>query len=152
MKLLDKTNATPVSNAKPSAKTLTFEKTTESITVRVCPEFMEDHSQPENSHFFWAYHVTIENKSNKTVQLLTRHWRISDAKGLIQDVKGDGIVGNQPVLKPGERFQYSSGAPLKTPSGMMFGSYGVIESEGTSFNVEIPAFSLDSPYRNTSVH
>ena len=129
-----------------------YSKTTRSVTVTVTPEFLQDQSKPEEGHFVWAYHVTIENRSEETVQLLTRYWRIIDGTGRAQEVRGPGVVGEQPVLRPGESFEYTSGTPLPTPSGFMVGSYQMTTMDGSRFDVGIPAFSLDSPYIQRSIH
>lgn len=125
---------------------------TKSIEVVVEPVFLEDHSEPDDLHFVWAYHVTITNHGHETVQLKNRHWRITDANGHTIDVKGPGVVGEQPVLEPGESFEYTSGTPLKTPSGIMLGTYEMVDAGGASFDVAIPAFSLDSPHQQATVN
>jgi len=122
-----------------------YEKITRGIAVRVQPFYLEDQSTPEESHYVWAYRVRIENKGDETVQLRTRYWRITDARGRIQEVRGPGVVGEQPVLKPGEMFEYTSGCPLPTSSGFMVGSYQMESAGGETFDIAIPAFSLDSP-------
>ena len=129
-----------------------YEQTTEAISVSVEPVYLDDHSAPDENHYVWAYHVRIENRGRSTVQLLTRHWKITDSMGQIQEVRGDGVVGEQPVLDPGEVFEYTSGTPLATPSGIMAGSYHMLADGGRRFNVEIPPFSLDSPYQSGQVH
>ncbi len=118
---------------------------THAIEVSVTPRFLPDRSSPENNYFFWAYTITISNRGTETVQLKTRHWRITDALGRLQEVRGAGVVGEQPMLKPGEKFEYTSGVPLPTSSGFMTGSYGMTSAGGRSFDVDIPAFSLDAP-------
>jgi len=118
---------------------------TRQIEVKVAPRFMPDRSSPENGYFFWAYTITLRNQGEETVQLKTRHWRITDAQGRLQEVRGAGVVGEEPVLRPGGHFEYTSGVPLPTPSGFMVGTYGMITAEGESFDIEIPAFSLDIP-------
>jgi ApaG protein len=125
---------------------------TRGIKVAVQPVFLEDQSVPDAHHFVWAYHVRIENGCSSTVQLMTRHWRITDAFGHVHEVKGDGVVGKQPVLLPGDVFEYASGTPLATPYGVMFGTYQMVSEEGEHFDVEIPAFSLDSPYHRIVAH
>ena len=117
---------------------------TRNIEVVVKPRFVADRSSPENNYFFWAYSISITNNSDETVQLKTRHWRITDANGRRQEVRGAGVVGEEPVLKAGEQFEYTSGVPLQTPSGFMVGSYGMVSSAGEHFDIEVPAFSLDS--------
>ena len=125
-----------------------YSQTTRAITVTVKPFFLDEQSSPSDSHFVWAYHVRIENSGDETVQLLNRHWRITDSLGRMQEVRGAGVVGEQPVLKPGESFEYTSGTPLPTPSGIMGGSYQMEASEtGERFDVTIPDFSLDSPHQ-----
>lgn len=129
-----------------------YEKTTRAITITVRPFYLDEQSEPDEEHYVWAYKVSIENSGKETVQLLNRHWRITDKLGRLQEVKGSGVVGEQPVLNPGDSFQYTSGTPLQTPSGIMIGSYEMESSEGERFNVEIPAFSLDSPYDSASIN
>ncbi len=129
-----------------------YEAITDGIKVTVRPVFLEDQSQPEQNHYVWAYHVRIENLGERTVQLLNRHWRITDAAGRTQEVRGPGVVGEQPILKTGEIFEYTSGTPLATPSGMMAGTYEMEDREGRLIEVEVPAFSLDSPHGSTQVH
>ncbi|MBL6929795.1 MAG: Co2+/Mg2+ efflux protein ApaG [Rhodospirillales bacterium] len=129
-----------------------YEQTTQGICVSVQPSFLETHSAPDDGRFVWAYSIRIENQGRQSVRLMTRHWRITDARGEIQEVDGDGVVGEQPVIDPGGSFEYTSGAPLATPSGFMVGSYCMETVAGESFVVEIPAFSLDSPYLQTPIH
>ena len=118
---------------------------TRNIAVSVEISYLETHSSPDDSQYFWAYRVTIENQGNETVQLLSRHWMITNARGELNEVKGPGVVGEQPILKPGESYQYTSGCPLNTPWGMMGGSYQMESESGEQFDIEIPTFSLDSP-------
>lgn len=118
---------------------------TRKIEVSVTPRFVSERSSPDNGYFFWSYTIDIANHGDETVQLKTRHWRITDALGRLQEVKGPGVVGEEPTLKPGESFEYTSGVPLPTPSGFMTGSYGMITTAGERFDIEIPAFSLDAP-------
>ncbi|MBT3358680.1 MAG: Co2+/Mg2+ efflux protein ApaG [Rhodospirillales bacterium] len=129
-----------------------YEQTTQGICVSVQPSFMETHSAPEDGRFVWAYSIRIENKGRQTVRLMTRHWEITDARGETHEVDGDGVIGEQPVIDPGNSFEYTSGAPLATPSGFMVGSYRMETDTGESIDVAIPAFSLDSPYLNTPIH
>jgi ApaG protein len=129
-----------------------YAQTTRDITVTVQPVYLPDQSSPEDNHYVWAYHVRIENKGPQTVQLLTRHWRITDSNGQVQEVRGEGVVGEQPVLKPGGAFEYTSGTPLPTPSGIMAGTYQMESERGDRFDVEIPAFSLDSPHQAARLH
>ncbi|MDX2101437.1 MAG: Co2+/Mg2+ efflux protein ApaG [Alphaproteobacteria bacterium] len=125
-----------------------YSKTTEGITVTVQPFYLAEQSSPDEGHYVWAYHVRIENGGRQTVQLKTRYWRITDAHGRVQEVRGAGVVGEQPVLDPGDFFEYTSGTPLSTPSGIMTGTYQMEASDGRQFDAEIPAFSLDSPHQS----
>ena len=126
---------------------------TRGIAVSVEPTYLETRSSPDDSQYFWAYRVIIENQGRETVHLLSRHWMITNARGELTEVKGPGVVGEQPVLKPGESFEYTSGAPLDTPSGFMAGAYHMtVPSSGENFDVAIPTFSLDSPHQNNRVH
>ena len=118
---------------------------TRQIEVTVEPNFLPERSAPERGQFFWSYTITITNGGPLTVQLKTRHWVITDATGRTQEVRGEGVVGEQPVLAPGEHFKYTSGVPLPTPSGFMPGSYRMLGDDGEQFDITIPAFSLDSP-------
>jgi len=129
-----------------------YEQTTHDISVLVIPEYLEDQSDPDEGRYVWAYHVRIENKGEGTAQLLTRHWRITDANGTVQEVRGPGVIGEQPVLGPGDSFEYTSGTPLVTPSGFMEGSYQMTTPDGTHFDIAVPAFSLDSPHAPTRIH
>lgn len=124
-----------------------YTDTTRSIQVTVEPMYLDEQSEPEEGHFVWAYHVRIENQGRETVQLRSRYWRITDSLGRTQEVRGSGVVGEHPVLHPGDAFEYTSGTPLPTPSGIMVGSYQMVTSKGEDFDVAIPAFSLDSPYQ-----
>jgi ApaG protein len=128
-----------------------YRAVTRDIRVTVTPHYLADRSSPADGRFFWAYTIEIVNLGDVTVQLRSRHWRITDAHGNRQEVKGPGVVGEQPVLKPGERFEYTSGVPLATPTGTMAGTYQMV-SEGETFDVEIPAFSLDSPHGRRVLH
>ena len=116
------------------------------VTVSVLPEYVEDDSDPGKRRFVWRYTVQIDNNVDHTIQLINRHWEITDAVGRRQIVDGEGVVGEQPVLHPGESYLYVSGCPLPEPSGMMAGHYGMRRDDGEEFRVTIPAFSLDSPY------
>lgn len=129
-----------------------YEKTTHGVRIAVEPLYLEDKSDPDECRFVWAYHVTIENQSSVTMQLISRHWRITDANGTVQEVRGDGVVGEQPVLIPGDSFEYTSGTPLGTPSGIMVGSYSMECETGDRLEVAVPAFSLDSPHERSQVH
>ena len=118
---------------------------TRGIAVSVEPAYLEARSSPVSSQHFWAYRVLIKNQGRETVQLLNRHWMITNARGELTEVKGPGVVGEQPVLKPGESFEYTSGVPLDTPSGMMGGAYQMESESSERFDIEIPTFSLDRP-------
>src|SRR3954469_22473898 len=122
-----------------------YSEVTRGIRVTVQPAYLEEQSSPDENHFVWLYHGRMENLGSETVQLRTRHWRITDGMGRLQEVRGAGVVGKQPVLKPGESFEYTSGVPLPTPSGFMTGTYGMVSAGGEPFDIEIPTFSLDSP-------
>ncbi len=129
-----------------------YESTTHSIRVRVEPHYVEDQSMPEDGYYFWTYTVTITNDGDEAVHLRSRVWRITDANGQTEEVRGPGVVGQTPTIPPGESFTYTSGCPLKTPSGIMVGSYQMAANSGTAFEVAIPAFSLDSPFVVRSVN
>ena len=122
-----------------------YSETTRSIKVTVRPFYLDQHSKPDENHFVWAYHVRIENEGSEIVQLRNRHWRITDELGRQQEVRGPGVVGEQPVLKPGQSFEYTSFCPLSTPSGFMVGDYEMETQEGEHFLIGVPAFSLDRP-------
>lgn len=123
-----------------------YEQTTKDVIVRVEPDYLDEHSSPDEHRFIWAYTIEIENQTETDLQVVERFWRIADSRGQVQEVRGDGVVGEKPVLKPGEVFRYTSGAPLTAPSGMMLGNYCVETPNGDRFDVEIPAFILDSPH------
>ena len=129
-----------------------YQETTDTIRVTVKPIYLEEQSSPTENHFVWAYQVRIENTGGETVQLLNRHWHITDSMGRQQEVRGAGVVGEQPTLAPGESFEYTSGTPLSTPSGIMVGSYEMERPDGRRFNVAIPAFSLDSPHQQIQLN
>jgi len=129
-----------------------YEAVTRGIRVRATPQYLEEESAPEDDRFFWAYTIDISNEGSETVQLRSRHWRITDAEGRTEEVRGPGVVGETPVLKPGTNFRYTSGCPLETPSGIMVGSYRMTTEDGEQFNVDIPAFSLDSPHAKRSLN
>ena len=129
-----------------------YSETTRSIRIAVEPFYVAEQSEPDTGRYVFGYRVTIENRGGETVQLLARHWRITDALGRVMEVKGPGVVGEQPRLEPGESFAYTSGTPLDTPSGIMVGSYKMVSESGELFEVRIPAFSLDAPGPRGSVH
>jgi ApaG protein len=118
---------------------------TRDIEVAVEPYYLEEQSNPEESRYVWGYRIVIENHSSLTVRLVHRYWHITDQNGLVDEVEGPGVIGEQPRLEPGDSYEYSSGCPLDTPSGMMFGHYDMQTEQGETFQVKIPAFSLDSP-------
>ncbi len=122
-----------------------YSATTRAIVVTVTPQYLPDQSDPANSQFVWAYQVRIENKGDIAVQLRSRHWKITDGLGRQQEVKGPGVIGKTPLLRPGEMFEYTSGTPLSTPSGFMGGTYQMVSESGEAFDIEIPTFSLDTP-------
>lgn len=123
-----------------------FSATTHYIRVLAVPTYLADQSNPADDYYVWAYTIQIENRGQRTVQLLNRTWHITDASGQVQEVQGPGVVGEQPVLSPGLVFQYTSGTVLHTPSGIMKGSYEMLDKDsGEHFDIEIPIFSLDSP-------
>tara|TARA_B100000686_G_C16196288_1_gene668347 strand:+ start:170 stop:583 length:414 start_codon:yes stop_codon:yes gene_type:complete len=129
-----------------------YSKTTKKINISVEPFYLEEQSEPDESHFVWAYKIIINNKGEETVKLVNRYWKIIDSGGNSREVKGPGVVGEQPTLKPGEQFEYTSSAPLNTPSGFMSGHYEMTNNNGSKFEVEIPLFSLDSPYESNQKH
>ena len=118
---------------------------THRVKVTVEPTFEPERSDPEERRYFWRYDIEIANLGDKPVTLMDRHWRITDADGRQQEVRGPGVVGEQPTIEPGQAFRYASGCPLPTPSGLMVGEYRMVDADGRSFQVSIPAFSLDSP-------
>lgn len=129
-----------------------YQAQTHGVQVTVVPEFMEKESSHEQGRYFWAYTIEIINLSQRTIQLMTRYWRITDGKGEVHEVRGDGVIGQQPVLRPGESFSYTSGCPLMTPDGSMQGHYAMLGEDGTIFDVEVPLFPLDSPYVKKVLH
>ena len=129
-----------------------FERTTRNIRVAVKPAFLDDQSDPEEDQYLWSYTVTIENNGPETVQLISRYWHITDGDGRVQEVRGPGVVGAQPVLAPGQVFQYTSGCPLPTASGFMTGRYQMRSASGEAFEAEIPAFILESPHARRQIH
>lgn len=122
-----------------------YTRTTRNIKITAVPHYLAEQSDPHEQHYVWAYTIQLENMGKETVQLLNRHWQITDAAGVVQEVQGSGVIGEQPVLHPGDAYQYTSGAALKTTSGIMVGKYEMETAEGERFMVDIPPFSLDSP-------
>ncbi|HJS45731.1 MAG TPA: Co2+/Mg2+ efflux protein ApaG [Rhizomicrobium sp.] len=129
-----------------------YELETRRIRVAVRPAYLDDQSCPEDDRYVWSYTVTIENRGAEPVQLLSRYWNIVDGAGRVQEVRGPGVVGAQPVIAPGESFQYTSGCPLETASGTMSGRYQMMSASGENFEAEIPAFLLESPYERRQIH
>lgn len=125
-----------------------YEQETQGLVVRVEPQFLPEESAPSEGRFVWSYTIEIENRGADKVQLLSRFWRITDENGLTQEVRGPGVVGQQPVIEPGERFRYSSAAPLAAPSGVMVGAYSMVRvDDGQAFDIAVPLFALESPHR-----
>ena len=123
-----------------------YSKTTKKINITVNPYYLEDQSEPDDQHYVWAYQVIINNLGKESVQLINRYWKIIDSNGSKQEVKGEGVVGEQPILNPGEKFEYTSGTPLSTPSGFMEGHYEMETKNGFIFEASIPQFALDIPF------
>jgi ApaG protein len=119
--------------------------TTDGVTVRVSVSYLPEQSEPDRGRWFWAYHIRIENEGAGPVQLLTRHWIITDGRGARHSVEGEGVVGEQPIVEPGASFDYVSGCPLATPTGAMQGTYRMVGEDGRAFDVAIPRFSLMAP-------
>lgn len=123
-----------------------YEHITQGVRIRVRPKFMHDELEPSRGRFMWSYTVDVENESDQAWTIVRRHWQIVDAQGRMQAVDGEGVIGQTPTLQPGERFSYTSGAPLAAPSGMMSGTYDLQDESGFEIVATIPVFSLDSPY------
>lgn len=121
------------------------EAVTRNIRVTVEPEYAAGRSNPQQNQWFWLYTVRVSNEGRETVQLISRHWIITDAMGKVDEVRGPGVVGKQPILEPGESFEYTSGCPLRTPFGSMRGTYQMVTDRQDHFDVEIPAFTLIEP-------
>jgi len=131
---------------------LTFEEVTHGVRIAVQSYYLDEQSEPENGKFFWAYRIKIINESDEKVKLIDRHWVIIDGNGITKEVKGEGVIGEQPLMQPSQEFIYTSGTPLDTPSGFMRGTYGMIKGEKERIDVVIPAFSLDSPYGELKIN
>jgi ApaG protein len=129
-----------------------YSKTTKGVTVTVTPYFLDEQSSPQEGHYVWAYQVNIKNSSSNTVKLNRRNWVIIDANGKIINIQGEGVVGEFPVIHPGESFEYTSGTPLKTTNGFMQGFYLMSQNNGEQLKIDIPTFSLDSPYGKKKLH
>lgn len=136
----------------PKNQGLVYEQTTRGIRVVVKPAYLHDQSDPAENRFLWSYTITIENNGRETVQLMSRYWHITDAGGHVQEVRGPGVVGAQPVLEPGQAFEYTSGCPLPTSSGAMVGRYQMRASSGDMFEAGIPMFLLESPHERRQIH
>ena len=129
-----------------------YSKTTNNINVSVKSYYLEDQSEPDEQLYVWAYQVTINNRGQQTVQLKKRYWKITDSNGVNKEVRGAGVIGEQPILRPGEKFEYTSGTPLSTPSGFMEGYYEMETKDGNRFDASIPLFSLDSPHISNQIN
>ncbi|MBX3583611.1 MAG: Co2+/Mg2+ efflux protein ApaG [Rhizobiaceae bacterium] len=129
-----------------------YSAVTRSIAVNVEPFYLEEQSEPSENRYVWAYRITIDNQSDEWVKLLSRYWRITDGAGRVEEVSGEGVVGDQPELDPGDSYQYTSGCPLSTPSGFMVGRYTMRNGKGETFEIDIPAFSLDLPDTTRSLN
>jgi ApaG protein len=136
----------PITRPPGSTGPVSSEAVTNNVRVEVEAQYAPDRSQPFQSQWFFHYTVRITNEGEDTVQLLSRHWIATDATGRVEEVKGPGVVGEQPVLGPGEAFEYTSGWPLKTPTGVLRGTYQMVGEDGDQFNVEIAPFALREPY------
>jgi ApaG protein len=147
-----KTTYLDVRESGKTADRLLYEQETRSIHVAVKPAYLDDQSDPDDGRYVWSYTVTIENRGREAVKLLSRYWNITDGAGVIREVRGPGVVGAQPVIEPGEKFQYTSGCPLETASGVMVGRYQMEAASGEAFEAEIPAFLLESPYERRQIH
>jgi ApaG protein len=151
---IEQTGAAPAADdlQRPAEDRSMYQAVTRNIEVTVTPKFLPERSSQEKSYFFWAYTIEISNHGSETVQLKTRHWRITDAFGRVQEVRGAGVVGEEPVLEPGASYEYTSGVPLPTPSGFMVGTYGMVSAQGERFDIQIPAFSLDGPETKRTIN
>ncbi|MGI9451880.1 MAG: Co2+/Mg2+ efflux protein ApaG [Geminicoccaceae bacterium] len=129
-----------------------YEQSTRSIHISVEPFYIDDQSSPSSHRFVFGYKVQIDNHGTETVQLMSRHWQITDALGRTMEVRGAGVIGEQPLIEPGESFEYTSGTPLTTPTGIMVGHYHMVTASGEKFDAAIPAFSLDAPGANVRLN
>jgi ApaG protein len=130
----------------------TYTQVTHTIHVSVLPTYLKNQSLPYDNVYVWAYHICIENKGNETLQLLSRYWKITDALGRIQEIRGAGVIGEQPILHPGETFEYTSSVTLSLPSGVMIGCYQMQSLGGENIDIAVPLFSLDSPHETRTIH
>ena len=122
------------------------------ISIDVATQYLDDQSDPRENRYVFSYTITIRNEGPVAAKLLTRHWIITDANNHVEEVKGPGVVGERPVLAPGQAFTYTSGCPLRTPQGLMVGSYQMLDDQGRLFDITIPAFSLDSPFARPTLN
>lgn len=129
-----------------------YQEISHSVSVCATPVFVERESSDKERRYIWAYQIRIENKGTLALQLRRRYWKITDCYGKTQEIRGEGVVGEQPTLKPGDVFEYTSATPLQTPSGIMEGIYFMVDQSGREFEIKIPAFSLDSPYQNQIIN
>lgn len=129
-----------------------YQQSTRSIHISVEPFYIDDQSSPSSGRFVFGYRVQIDNQGNEAVQLMSRHWQITDAQGRTMEVQGAGVVGEQPLIEPGDSFEYTSGTPLTTPTGIMVGRYQMVTESGEKLEVAIPAFSLDAPGANVRLN
>ncbi len=129
-----------------------YEQETAGMIVRVAPHFLPEESRPADGRFVWAYTIEIENRRLDPIQLISRFWRITDENGVTQEVRGEGVVGQQPIIEPGGSFKYTSAAPLAAPSGMMMGAYAMQRENGEVFDIQVPLFALDSPHNTKLVN
>ena len=127
-------------------KSMVFSEVTNGIAVKVVPTFVPDQSGTGRKEFVWTYNVVIENNSAKRVKLMRRHWCLTDAQGRTEELVGAGVVGQQPVLEPGQKYSYASHAVLRTSTGFMRGDYQMVDENGSQIKVNVPAFSLDEPH------
>ena len=134
-----------MSTADPLAMLFPNTAVTEGVTVRVAVAYLTEQSSPAAGRWFWSYHIRIENGSDRSVQLLSRNWRITDGRGNLHEVRGEGVVGEMPLIAPGSSFDYVSGCPLDTPTGAMVGTYQMVDEDGRAFDIAIPRFTLLSP-------
>jgi ApaG protein len=125
-----------------------YEQETAGVMVRVEPRFLPEDSSPDQGQYLWSYAIEIENRGTEAVQLISRFWRITDENGVTQEVRGPGVIGQQPVIEPGQCFRYTSACPLAAPSGVMLGAYAMQRvANGEAFDIAVPAFALESPHR-----
>lgn len=129
-----------------------FAAETHHIRIEVTPAFLDEQSEPSENRYVWSYTIRISNQGEQQVQLVSRYWHITDAIGQVHEVQGEGVVGEKPVLDPGDEFEYTSGTPLSTASGIMCGHFMMHGADGNAFKVDVPAFSLDCPYEIHSLN